>query len=314
MYYKARYYDAKIGRFLQQDSMAFPNQVQGMNRMMYVEGNPVGFRDPSGNSTDYGNMFSQIVKHMMGGFKWASGGLAGAANAVDKAMNKPTNYDRTPFAKSMKGIFGKSLGGTINQYWNNVFNKTWTKWTANDFAIGFKAWGGSFLAISGAFALGGMMNSAAINTMRAAPSMLMQSSHFVEFMAPSSIGYTAGGLGTSSFNNIQWNESSARAGAFLGFSLQLAAGAGFFGVKLAGTKAFETFMAKEMFTIMGKPVIVSQGISVLGVGLSLATNDINGMGYSSLGLIFPEHPILLTPVPFIVSLGKGIIRTYNGML
>jgi RHS repeat-associated protein len=50
MYYKARYYDAKIGRFLQHDSMAFPNQVQGMNRMMYVEGNPVGYRDPSGNN------------------------------------------------------------------------------------------------------------------------------------------------------------------------------------------------------------------------------------------------------------------------
>jgi RHS repeat-associated protein len=50
MFYKARYYDSKIGRFLQQDSMAFPNQIQGMNRMMYVEGNPVGFRDPSGNA------------------------------------------------------------------------------------------------------------------------------------------------------------------------------------------------------------------------------------------------------------------------
>jgi RHS repeat-associated protein len=50
MYYKARYYDSRIGRFLQQDSMAFPNQINGMNRMMYVEGNPVGFRDPSGNN------------------------------------------------------------------------------------------------------------------------------------------------------------------------------------------------------------------------------------------------------------------------
>jgi RHS repeat-associated protein len=50
MYYKARYYDSRIGRFLQQDSMAFPNQINGMNRMMYVEGNPVGFRDVSGNA------------------------------------------------------------------------------------------------------------------------------------------------------------------------------------------------------------------------------------------------------------------------
>jgi RHS repeat-associated protein len=50
MYYKARYYDSRIGRFLQQDSMVFPNQINGMNRMMYVEGNPVSYRDVSGNN------------------------------------------------------------------------------------------------------------------------------------------------------------------------------------------------------------------------------------------------------------------------
>ncbi|MCG9900936.1 MAG: hypothetical protein MH132_13110 [Hydrotalea sp.] len=57
------YYDAKIGRFLQQDSMAFPNQIQGMNRMMYVEGNPVGYRDPSGNNSGKGlmEMFASLI-------------------------------------------------------------------------------------------------------------------------------------------------------------------------------------------------------------------------------------------------------------
>jgi hypothetical protein len=278
--------------------------------MMYVEGNPVRYTDSSGNSTNYGHMLGQIVKHMTGGFKWASGGLAGAANAVDKLTNKPSNYDRTPFAKSMKGILGNSLGGTINQYWNNVFNKTWTKWTLNDFGIAFKAWGGSFLAMGGAVAVGGMMNAAAIS----ATNTLMHSSHFFQFMAPSTLGYVSGGLGTSSFNNIQWNEKSARAGAFLGFSLQLAAGAGFFITELVASEAFKTVMAKEIVTIMGTKIVVSQGIALGGVGLSLATNDINGMAYSSLGYIFPKTTILLTPVPFIVSLGKGIIRSYNGML
>ncbi|MCG9875205.1 MAG: RHS repeat-associated core domain-containing protein [Leptospiraceae bacterium] len=65
MFYKARYYDSKIGRFLQADSMAFPNQIQGMNRMMYVEGNPVSYRDPSGNNK-YIHMFNRIVGHAMG--------------------------------------------------------------------------------------------------------------------------------------------------------------------------------------------------------------------------------------------------------
>ncbi|WCL48104.1 RHS repeat-associated core domain-containing protein [Leptospira sp. GIMC2001] len=49
MYYKARYYDPAMGRFIQADSMAFPGKIQGMNRMMYVEGNPVRYGDKSGN-------------------------------------------------------------------------------------------------------------------------------------------------------------------------------------------------------------------------------------------------------------------------
>jgi RHS repeat-associated protein len=48
-YYKARYYDPVIGRFAQADSMAFPDRIQGMNRMMYVEGNPMSFTDGTGH-------------------------------------------------------------------------------------------------------------------------------------------------------------------------------------------------------------------------------------------------------------------------
>ncbi|MDF3822310.1 RHS repeat-associated core domain-containing protein [Leptospira sp. 96542] len=50
-YYKARYYDAALGRFASNDGQVFPDKEQGMNRMMYVEGNPVRFTDDSGNST-----------------------------------------------------------------------------------------------------------------------------------------------------------------------------------------------------------------------------------------------------------------------
>jgi RHS repeat-associated protein len=48
-YYKARYYDPVMGRFAQADSVAFPERIQGMNRMMYVEGNPIKYGDESGN-------------------------------------------------------------------------------------------------------------------------------------------------------------------------------------------------------------------------------------------------------------------------
>lgn len=48
-YYKARYYDAGLARFVSNDGMVFPDKEQWMNRMMYVEGNPVAFVDPGGN-------------------------------------------------------------------------------------------------------------------------------------------------------------------------------------------------------------------------------------------------------------------------
>ncbi|QCO34092.1 RHS repeat-associated core domain-containing protein [Leptospira interrogans] len=48
-YYKARYYEPTLGRFLQADSVIAPDSVNGMNRYMYVDGNPVSYTDASGN-------------------------------------------------------------------------------------------------------------------------------------------------------------------------------------------------------------------------------------------------------------------------
>lgn len=73
-------------------------------------------------------------------------------------------------------------------------------------------------------------------------------------------------------------------------------------------------MAKEIVTIMGQEVLVSHGFALGGVGLNLAMDDINGMAYSSLGLIFPNILYFQVPIPLLVSLGKGIMRSYNGML
>ncbi|WP_246839182.1 RHS repeat-associated core domain-containing protein [Leptospira wolffii] len=49
-YYKARYYDPLIGRFLQPDSVMDPGNPVGMDQYMYTEGNPVRYTDPSGHS------------------------------------------------------------------------------------------------------------------------------------------------------------------------------------------------------------------------------------------------------------------------
>jgi RHS repeat-associated protein len=49
-FYKSRYYDPYAGRFMQPDSFTFPGQTGGMNRYMYVHGNPLKYDDPTGHS------------------------------------------------------------------------------------------------------------------------------------------------------------------------------------------------------------------------------------------------------------------------
>ncbi|MDF3821281.1 RHS repeat-associated core domain-containing protein [Leptospira sp. 96542] len=48
-YYKARYYDAALGKFIGNDGLIATTNSNGMNRTMYVEGNPLKFVDPDGN-------------------------------------------------------------------------------------------------------------------------------------------------------------------------------------------------------------------------------------------------------------------------
>ncbi|EMJ92763.1 RHS repeat-associated core domain-containing protein, partial [Leptospira alstonii] len=67
-YYKSRYYEPILGRFLQADSVIMPTNVNGMNRYMYVDGNPVSYRDPSGHVSGPGmmHMLNRIVGHAIG--------------------------------------------------------------------------------------------------------------------------------------------------------------------------------------------------------------------------------------------------------
>ncbi|EMN71089.1 RHS repeat-associated core domain protein [Leptospira interrogans serovar Bataviae str. UI 08561] len=90
-YYKARYYEPTLGRFLQADSVIAPDSVNGMNRYMYVDGNPISYRDPSGHISgpDMMHMLNRIVGHAMGK-DFNSKGLDKklSTNGISKGVNR----------------------------------------------------------------------------------------------------------------------------------------------------------------------------------------------------------------------------------
>jgi RHS repeat-associated protein len=51
-FYRARYYDPQIGRFINEDPLRF--RGGGVNFYDYVGGNPINYRDPSGQTPIYG--------------------------------------------------------------------------------------------------------------------------------------------------------------------------------------------------------------------------------------------------------------------
>ncbi|MDF3821284.1 RHS repeat-associated core domain-containing protein [Leptospira sp. 96542] len=112
-YYKARYYDAALGRFASNDGQVFPDKEQGMNRMIYVEGNPIRFTDDSGNSTNYMHMLNRIIGHAMGK-KFGDKGGSFSSNKIWKGINNYQMYNK------LFGKFDKWYGRVIgrNKYSN----------------------------------------------------------------------------------------------------------------------------------------------------------------------------------------------------
>ncbi|WCL48100.1 RHS repeat domain-containing protein [Leptospira sp. GIMC2001] len=156
MYYKARYYDPAMGRFIQADSMAFPGKVQGMNRMMYVEGNPLRYNDPSGKNK-YIHMFNRIIGHAMGK-KFGAKGInkigKNISTGINRAVLKGSMWasDRLSVRRHVKYIAregSEKIGGDRNdrvkEYTRNFLQSKWKsleekvllgqKFTEEDFKI-----------------------------------------------------------------------------------------------------------------------------------------------------------------------------------
>jgi len=86
VYFRARYYDSEIGRFITEDPIGFASG--DTNFYAYVGNNPVNFNDPMGQA------------------KWLAGVLRGGASALDKAaigLNKQIN-SADQFAQAKNGV------------------------------------------------------------------------------------------------------------------------------------------------------------------------------------------------------------------
>ncbi|MCB1145040.1 MAG: RHS repeat-associated core domain-containing protein, partial [Leptospiraceae bacterium] len=51
-YFKSRYYDVALGRFITSDDRVNPSSPMGMDRYMFTEGNPIRYNDPTGHSKE----------------------------------------------------------------------------------------------------------------------------------------------------------------------------------------------------------------------------------------------------------------------
>ncbi|WP_061236523.1 RHS repeat-associated core domain-containing protein [Leptospira santarosai] len=126
-YYKSRYYDPILGKFLQADSIVAPESTSGMNRYMYVDGNPVNYRDPSGHLSGKGlmHMVNRIMGHAMGkdfNSKGADKKLStrGISTGGNRFIHNATFAAKGRYFFDGKNINGKQLLGIdkMNRWMN----------------------------------------------------------------------------------------------------------------------------------------------------------------------------------------------------
>jgi RHS repeat-associated protein len=68
MYYRARWYDPRLGRFVQADTVVpEAGRPQALNRYAYVYNNPVRYADPSGHAVCIDEECRQVVRPIIGG-------------------------------------------------------------------------------------------------------------------------------------------------------------------------------------------------------------------------------------------------------
>lgn len=106
-YYKARYYDPQLGRFIQPDIyLQNPSDPQSFNRYSYVRNNPVNLVDPSGYS--FWSVFKRVYVALV--TFGMSETIPATTNAIVKLSDKAGIDPRYPLAL-YSAVVGAATGG-----------------------------------------------------------------------------------------------------------------------------------------------------------------------------------------------------------
>ena len=103
MYYRARYYDPTLGRFISADTIV-PNVAnpQSLNRYSYVRNNPLKYTDLSGHWYGPDQYDPAGIENVREAYKFAS--MAGEFDALMNYANRHANPDRMPVVQSREGF------------------------------------------------------------------------------------------------------------------------------------------------------------------------------------------------------------------
>ncbi|TGK23369.1 RHS repeat-associated core domain-containing protein [Leptospira kmetyi] len=119
LFYKSRYYDPSVGRFLQADTVANAQSLSGSNLYMYVDGNPMQYNDPTGNNA-WIHMLNRIIGHMIGkhfGDKDISKRLS--SGGIVKGISKATFISHDRWRKLENSHFYHQFGLSKAKTWWN---------------------------------------------------------------------------------------------------------------------------------------------------------------------------------------------------
>jgi RHS repeat-associated protein len=117
--YGARFFDPKLGIFISADTVHGGGLSQGMNRWMYVGGNPINYVDPSGHSwlsamtngllwavNNVGPTISGWTSGAVAGYDRAARGLSGTANWASAGIGG-VYWGSQPYVDAIKGGYNE---------------------------------------------------------------------------------------------------------------------------------------------------------------------------------------------------------------